>query len=236
MAAKGLGALSEYSRYLKREIKKQEKHEKRILVGYASKMGRVLIEWNGLHSTLFLIFWSIIGDAGHQPRALATNLWNTVSSDDMQRKMLSSVIEDRYHKDKKYLEKARWLLKKVGEFAQYRNIAAHMPMRIEWDGNKPLTTTSIDGTKENSVMKHLILSEKFPDFWNKMALDLRKLDTYAQTLWLSRGKQAVALPHKPRLPSLRAVAYANDLVSQALDSPRPKRRKRASASRRKRGS
>jgi hypothetical protein len=133
--------------------RQRPREHQEIIAPYALNVGRVLWEWNVLHSCFFRIFWAFIGDVGKIPRNLSTELWHSTASDDHQRRMVRALTKHHLFDPPRLLNRVTWLLDIADEIGAYRNIATHVSMTIEMFGNKPHITSELDGGKRAALLR-----------------------------------------------------------------------------------
>jgi hypothetical protein len=208
---------------------RKPEHE-RLIAPHALSVGKVLWEWNALHTALFRMSWAFIGDGGKIPRDLSTGVWHLFQSDDYQRKLISVYAEHLLVQTPSILGRIRWLLKAINEIAEYRNIAAHVTMGIsEHSSVGPYITAEIDGLRRVKGIKLVLISMEKKDFWEAVASDLYVLIQYADSLmfWLvAQPNERVPLPYKPRLLSLPTIRAVTTRYNQIFDRPKRRRRRR----------
>jgi hypothetical protein len=184
---------------------------------YACQIGRVLWEWNQLHTSLFRLFWALVGDVGKPPRSFATDLWLSVRSDDQQRRILSVFAEYKLPKNSHILKKIEWVMKSINAIADYRNIATHVSMEItEITTGQPFITPSIDGVRKPAALKHVLTRFWEPGFWETLAADLYVLSQYVDVIGLGVVWSAPpkTFPYRPRLLSLQTILRANRQIQE----------------------
>jgi hypothetical protein len=214
---------------LKLARQRKPEHAK-LIAPHALSVGKVLWEWNALHTKLFRMSWVFIGDGGKVPRNLSTGIWHLFQSDDYQRRLLSVYAEHLLVKVPSILKRIRWLLKAIDEIAEYRNIAAHVSMGIsETSSVGPYISAEIDGLRTVRGLKLVLISMEKKDFWESLAADLYVLNQYADclTLWLvTPPAERVPLPYKPRLLSLPTIRAVTIRYKTIFDRPKRRRRRR----------
>jgi hypothetical protein len=200
-------------------------------------VGRVLFEWNILHSSFFRMFWAFIGDGGKIPRNLSTELWHSTASEDHQRRMIRVMAKNVLVGKTAMLRRVLWLLDTADEIAAYRNIAAHFSMTINVSGfdGRPNLQLEIDGVRRTAALKHIFITSRVKSgFWDDLAGDLFVLSQYADVLQFLLAHQAQPPPwlYRPRLLSLSAILEANKLVNRMGQKPRRRKRRRRPSGRR----
>ena len=200
---------------------------------YALKVGRALVEWNGLHTWMFQLFWALVGDKGKRPRDLATSLWNLSQSDDQRRRLLLIFAENILFDRKSVLDRIRWLMRSADSVAQYRNLAAHMPVEFTGSatGDSRLTLAT-DGVRRAHLLSAIFTEYEEPEFWDVLHADLYVLSQYAFALAFHLTSPHIApfhtLPYRPRLRSLAAMKRANLTMRRVTSAPKRRRRRRTS--------
>jgi hypothetical protein len=199
----------------------------KVIAPYALSVGKVLWEWNALHTALFRMSWAFIGDGGKIPRDLSTGVWHLFQSDDYQRRLISVYAEHMLVRVPSILKRIRWLLKAIDEIAEYRNIATHVTMGISEYG--PVVTAETDGVKAAKVIKTVMISMEKKDFWESVASDLYVLNQYADclTIWLvTHPSERIPLPYKPRLWSLPTIRALTNRYNEIFAHRKQRRRRR----------
>jgi hypothetical protein len=201
----------------------------KLIAPHALSVGKVLWEWNALHTALFRMSWAFIGDGGKIPRDLSTGVWHLFQSDDYQRKLIAVYAEHLLVQAPSILARIRWLLKAIDEIAEYRNIAAHVTIGIsEHSSHGPYITAEIDGLRRIKGIKLLLIEMEKKDFWESVASDLYVLIQYADCLtsWLvAHSNERVPLPYKPRLLSLPTIRSVMTRYNQIFVHPKRRRRR-----------
>jgi septum formation topological specificity factor MinE len=194
-------------------------------------MGRVMFEWNALHTALFRTFVLLLGDAGDgtappgSPGSLATELWTTAPSDAAQRKLLLIVAKDRQAKNPMLFQKIKWLIGIMEVLSEYRNIAAHLAIEFNESGTHLGPARFV--VRQTAVVKQVIVEYKHQNLWDHLANDLYLLSQYTWYINYNMVMPSISpLPYKPRLLSPPMLKWANDIIHRAL--PVRKRRRRAS--------
>jgi hypothetical protein len=210
-------------------VRQRTPQHTKLIAPHALSVGKVLWEWNALHTALFRISWVFIGDGGKRPRDLPTEVWHLFQNDDHQRRLLSVYAEQLLIQAPSILKRIRWLLKTINEIAEYRNIATHVSMGISEHHSEPFITAEMDGLKRVKGIKLLFVSMEKKDFWEAVASDLYVLQQYADCLmfWLvAHPNERVPLPYKPRLLSLPTIRAVMIRYNQIFVHPkrRPRRR------------
>jgi hypothetical protein len=194
-------------------------------------VGRVLFEWNILHSSFFRIFWAFIGDGGKIPRDLSTELWHSTTSEEHQRRMIRVMAKNVLVGKRAMLRRILWLLDIADDIAAYRNIAAHFSMTIAasaFDG-RPTLKLELDGMRRTAALKHMFVTYREESgFWDCLAGDLYILSQYADVLQFLLVHKAQPPPwlYRPRLLSLSAIREANKLVNRMAQKPKRRKRRR----------
>jgi hypothetical protein len=221
-------AVNEARVTLRRERPRDETDQ---IDAYVSKVGKANVEWNELSAALFGIFWALVGGRGKRPRDLATALWNMTPSDDHQRRLLRIFAEATLFDRKPLLARIGWLLKSIGDIAQYRNIGTHLPIEFtEWTPGTKSLGFAFDGVRPSLMLSAVMVEHYEPKFWDLLRGDLYALSQFAGAIGLHiAAPQALpsgALPYKPRLRSLPAMKLGSQIVPK---SKRPKRKRRRRA-------
>jgi hypothetical protein len=168
-------------RILRRRPAEQEEE----IIEHAQTTGKIVWEWNALHSKLFLIFWFLLIEAprgaspSEQSRRKALALWHTIQSDDLQRKMLLAIIETDKTSNP-VNNRLRWILKMADAMAPFRNILVHVPIDFEYDDEDGLEIPMPDvlSSRQNAYFRHLYSNLVSPKFWTTLGDDLLCLMTY----------------------------------------------------------
>jgi hypothetical protein len=210
-------------------VRQRKPEHTQLIAPYALNVGKVLWEWNALHTALFRMSWVFIGDGGKIPRDLSTGIWHLFQSDDYQRRLLSVYAEHLLIQAPSIVRRIRWLLRTIDEIAEYRNLAAHVPLAISEYSSGPFISAEIDGLKRVRGIKHLLISMEKKDFWESVASDLYILNQYADCLtsWLvTHPSERAPLPYKPRLLSIPIIRAMMIRYNQIFVRPKLRRRKR----------
>jgi hypothetical protein len=210
-------------------LRQRPREHQELIAPYALNVGRVLWEWNVLHSSFFRIFWAFIGDGGKLPRNLPTELWHSTASDDHQRRMIRALSKHQLFDQPRLRKRLDWLLDTANEIATYRNIAAHVSMTIDKpEGRKPHITFELDGGKRSVLLRHLIVTHRESDFWSDLADDLYVMSQHSDVIGLQLAfpEQPLPLPYRPRLLSLPRILEANKQANRMVHKPRRRSRRR----------
>jgi hypothetical protein len=99
---------------------------------YVHQAGQVLWAWNKLQAEYQSVFTQAL--RGGPTSKAATAMWHTVASDQLQRDLLETLVSTDFTGPVKSeaLSRLRWALKETRNLAQYRNIAAHMPIALDY--------------------------------------------------------------------------------------------------------
>jgi hypothetical protein len=202
---------------------------------HATKVGRTVVEWNELSTSLFRLFWLLVGDRGKRPKDLATDLWQMSPSDGHQRRLLTILAENTLFDRKPALSRTRWLIAATNGIAQYRNIGVHTPTEFaELPSGNSWLTFATDGVRPSTLLLAIATEHHQPKFWDFLQGDLYALSQYAFALALHIANPQFVpvqtLPYKPRLLSLPARTWASQITRK---QPRLKRKRRRAAWKRK---
>ncbi len=200
---------------------------------HAQKMGKIIWEWNSLHSHLFLIFWLLLGEhsgdeiPGEPSRQKALALWHTVQSDDLQRKMLLAVANTTKTLDSKIRVRLIWAIKMADVFAPYRNIIAHVPMSFEYEDEITFSMPDILSSRPTALRRFIYMST---DFWNDLADDLFVLGQYTEVIRDALiSNERFRWPRRPRLLCLPNILEVNRRISVRGERKAPRRPRGASS-------
>jgi hypothetical protein len=208
------------------------------IVDYAQSMGKILWEWNALHSHLFLIFWFLLIEAprGEMPeeisRRKALALWHTVQSDDLQRKMLLAVLDSTKGLDIKIYRRLRWVLRVTDAIAPYRNTIAHVPMNFEYDETEGLSIPMPDILSSRAIAhsRHIYSNIIASEFWNELGDDLFVLVQYTEMMvanYFLDSNDSIRWPRKPLLRCLPNIHEVNRRIGDQKKRKAPRRRRGA---------
>ncbi|WP_119392713.1 hypothetical protein [Taklimakanibacter lacteus] len=200
---------------------------------YASLTAEALWGWNRLHSSLFEMFVSLLGD-GPRSRKKAYAIWHMFQSDKSQREMLSAVAEAALEKSSRTLERVKWLISVTNRFAPYRNAVVHVPVYFEHRPGKPAGIILDEAAARDVARIRLDLAGPRERFWNNMAGDLFCLGQFANGInsQLNDGVQPDGSSlQRPKLLSLRRMSAIDRLMSPP--QPKPKRKPRRPSSQKK---
>jgi hypothetical protein len=206
---------------------------------YAGGAGKILWEWNALHSSLFLIFWFLLSDASpdkipdNLSRRRALSLWHTIQSDDLQRKMLISVATTTAQIKKPLLTRLMWVMKSADAIAPYRNVIAHVPMEFELVDESKSDDNFV--AMPNTLTARPTSEWRFiyspPEFWDDLGDDLFALGQYAdlvrRAVW--SPDEPFRWPHKPPLRCLPNIQEVNRQIGDRGARKAPRRRRGASS-------
>jgi len=211
--------------YGKLHRKNSPKHQA-LIDAYAIQTGRVLWEWNQLHSELLALFASLFNGPSF---LMVSGIWHSAGMDSSQRKLLLEVAAPRFWDQPKHFERIRWLVRMIDSLSSYRNIAAHLPMLVEGTDTHFLMPDQ-HGAKRANTVRALLLHMKRDDLWNKIASDLLVLTQYARLVGyaIAFPDEPLPLPRRPRLLSLPEVRRLELQVNRLTQKPVWHRLKRAS--------
>ena len=118
---------------------------------YAFELGALVYSWNHLHVQLANLFWRI---TGIKNGAIPFAIWQSMTSDSYQRKVLRATAEVALANDKRALDEVEWLLKTIdNEISGERNDAIHIPMMF-WTNEKGTTIRPSDTANNRRATKH----------------------------------------------------------------------------------
>lgn len=157
---------------------------------YAKALGEVLHAWNRAHAALFIVFVRVATDNDFN---LALAIWNTGSSDKVQRDMLEATALVRLAKRKSYLSAVKWALAAMAEIGTYRNDITHGEMQYYY-------TRLMPGMTVNESRADRLMRRRLDKNWRAVRGDLHALAAYLEhiqfSLWMGMPRP---LSRRPRL-------------------------------------
>ena len=214
--------------------KARSTREVEIINRHSLKMGRVLWEWNHLHSQLLGVFCVMlpgnsIGDA--------SEIWHSFGADSAQRKMLLEMSKTHFWDNKKAYERLKWIMQAIQDLSAYRNIAAHLPMEIgDSQGPDDLLMPQSMTVKRVNALRIIFASLDRNMFWEDISTDLFLLVQYVRHFmaYLIHADARPPLPRKPKLQSLLKVKKVELQIQKIAKTPiwhgrRPALRKKLAA-------
>ncbi len=202
--------------YGKLHRKNSSKHQA-VIDAYAIQTGRVLWEWNQLHSELLALFASMFNGPSF---LMVSAIWHSAGMDSSQRKLLLEVAAPRFWDQPKHFERIRWLVRMIDNLSSYRNIAAHLPMLVEGEEEYFLMPDQ-QASKRATAIRGLLMHMKRDQLWDKIASDLLVLNQYARLVGyaIAFPNEPLPSPRKPRLRSIPEVRRLELQVNRLTRKP-----------------
>ena len=196
---------------------------------YIAETGPVLWAWNEFHSMLQVLFTQLVQSGSWDVSAA---IWHSAATDSNQRQLLLATAEARLESKNRMLARIRWVVKIADKLAEYRNLAAQLPMTVQGDAfgeSEPVLMPDRLTTKRSKALKAIIIYFRRRKFWQVLAGDIYVLDQYVHLLCLEflHPNERLPSPHKPRLHILPTVREIDAEMSRLTLKPARKRRKRA---------
>jgi hypothetical protein len=195
---------------------------------YSLQAGQVLWAWNNLQREYQAFFGRMLHrEDSHAPNAI----WLAMASDQLQRDVLeSAAIADLTANamEKAALMRLRWALKETRHLAQYRNVAAHMPITIDYAETSSKTVPHWHSKKTAAALIETIGHKQL---FESLIGELYVLSGYVgATRAVLYGISPGAFPRKPRLRLHRLCQAALSPPDQSKKTRRRGRRRSSRAS------
>lgn len=205
---------------LDRKPRSRSPISRRLEAKHGRHVGEVVIAWNDLQGSLFMIFWALLGKS----HAVAHGIWHTIQSDKTQREMLAGVAKADLEDRPKALESVMWLLKAAAALSSYRNDSAHTPIM------PVVTATGTIGVAPNMFSGRgpaieRLVATPLDQVWRRVRGDLYALARYGQLIAHVLMSSGGASPPWPRRPRLLAVRVSNRKGGPAHRRPPRAKRK-----------
>lgn len=190
---------------------------------YALQAGQVMWAWNELQKQCQSLFVNIL--QAPNDRA-STAVWQTVASDQLQRDMLEAAASATFKEgmEKAALLRLRWALKETRRLAQYRNIAAHMPVTLNYGQGADKTIPHLWYSRATAASLVSVVGHKW--LFENLIGELYVLGSYIGAIrQMLYGVSPGVFPRKPRLRLHRECQATLSYLDQPkAKAPRGRRR------------
>jgi len=143
---------------------------------HARHTGEIVIAWNALQSSLFMLFAGLFGDIHKQH--FAHKIWHTIQSDKTQRELLLNAAEAIFGvRCPALLADIKWGLDRASQLSPYRNDAAHTAI---WTVEQPTGKRAVfpDPRTSRSPSIQRLANTPTAAIWRKVRGDLYALSAY----------------------------------------------------------
>jgi hypothetical protein len=156
---------------------------------HARKIGEIVVAWNLLHITIFLLFEHYMGK---EKKDSAKNMWNSLTNDTAQRNLFKSLLQGI--PSDPTIEEISWMLTETEYLAQFRNSYAHVAVIVDHEKGK---LTAARGNKEKYVKNLKIIGDK--KLFIPLRNDICKLQDYALFFNYALSHGYIPEPDRPTL-------------------------------------
>jgi hypothetical protein len=193
---------------------------------HARHTGEIVIAWNGLQGSLFMLFAALFGDIHKQH--FAHKIWHTIQSDKTQREMLYNAAEAFLGaRCPELLADIKWGLDRAGDLSPYRNDAAHTAI---WTVAQPSGRRTVmpDPYATRFASMQRLVETPTAAIWQKVRGDLYALTEYVALIEAHvRYGPLVALKSRPRLQAVQEKQTKSRRGSHPPNAAKRKRRPRS---------
>lgn len=167
----------------------------------ATEIGFLAREWNGLHDCFAQIFGQIVGPANvNIPQAV----WNSATSDRVQRDMLRAAIHawGAFDQDEtEIFNEIKWLLDESNKLSDKRNNAIHAPLAVA-KNSQTLQLRVVPHTFGKHPQAIRLKDKDILVEFRTYRAQAKVLKQHAQHVWHHmRRKETWPLPQRPKLPT-----------------------------------
>ena len=168
---------------------------------YSALVGEVTWASNNLHATLYFLFqWFFPGK--RVGNAMATELWHSLRSDDMQRIALRALLLHSIEINDRQRTNFLWTLDAAGRLSEYRNDAIHTTFDLNRAKKEFVFQPSNAGPPKRVEKLRRVGHAKL---FRCVIGDLNQINDYALSVWEQAAGEQKTLPKRPVLQSVRLV-------------------------------
>lgn len=166
----------------------------------AMEIGFLAREWNGLHNCFAQIFGQIVGPTNVN---IPLAVWNSATSDRVQRDMLRAAIHawGALDMEPEIFKEIKWLLNETNKLSDKRNNAIHAPLAVA----KNSQTLQLRVVPHTFAMHPQAIKLKDKDVLAEFRIysaQAKRLKKHAEKIYLHiRIKEKFSLPLRPKLPT-----------------------------------
>jgi len=170
---------------------------------HARQIGEIVLAWNLLQDTLFVLFWVVVTHSRHEEHEKALAIWHSFQNDKSQRDMLLATARADKRLPKKLLAHLKWIVDRSTDLSVARNIAVHTPVKfasIQGVGVIPIPD-AMSGRKQ-AVAK--LRDAPLAATWRRTRGDLIVLADFCSAIYSHIVATGLAgpWPHRPSLLSV----------------------------------
>ena len=167
----------------------------------ATEIGFLAREWNGLQDYLAQIFGQILGPANV---SIPLAVWNSATSDRVQRDMLRAAIHawGAFDQDEtEIFNEIKWLLDEANKLSDKRNNAIHAPLAVAKNSHT-LQLRVVPHTFANHPQAIRLKDKDVLAEFSTYRAQSKILKQHAKSIYFYiRRKEKFPLPQRPKLPT-----------------------------------